>query len=214
MPRIRLFLFALFLPTLASAGLVRIEVKERIPFAEGLSFGRSASYEVIEGRLFFEADPKDPANARITDVALAPVNEKGQIEYWADFTLLKPVDPAKGNGTLLYDVHNRGNKLALWTFNDGVRSNTPRDVEHAGHGYLMDEGYSVLWTGWSGEIEEDGQGRLLGGLPVAVNPDGSPVTGRNHVEITVDEKEMSRAFFQSPWGTSVAYPAVSLDTAN
>ncbi|NLT69803.1 MAG: hypothetical protein GXX91_03810 [Verrucomicrobiaceae bacterium] len=214
MPRIRLFLFALFLPTLASAGLVRIEVKERLPFSDGLSFGRSGSYEVIEGRLFFEADPKDPANARITDVALAPVNEKGQIEYWADFTLLKPVDPAKGNGTLLYDVHNRGNKLALWTFNDGVRSNTPRDVEHAGHGYLMDEGYSVLWTGWSGEIEEDGQGRLLGGLPVAVNPDGSPVTGRNHVEITVDEKEMSRAFFQSPWGTSVAYPAVSLDTAN
>lgn len=214
MPPLR-HLFLLFaFPTLASAGLVRVEVKEQVPFAGGISFGRSGSYTLVEGRLFFEADPKDPANAPITDLALAPVNDHGQIEYWADFTLLFPTDPAKGNGTLLYDVHNRGNKLALWTFNDGVRTNTPRDAEHAGHGFLMREGYSVLWTGWSGEIQDDGTGRLLGGLPIALNPDGSPVTGRNHVEITVDEAVKSRAFFQSPWGISAAFPSVSPDNGD
>lgn len=207
------FLFLLVaMPTFASAGLVRVEVKEHLPFAGGASFGRSGTYELVEGRLHFEVDPKDPVNARITDLALAPLNERGQVEYWADFTLLHPTDPAKGNGTLLYDVHNRGNKLALWTFNDGVRTNTPRDEEHAGHGFLMREGYTVLWTGWSGEIQDDNTGRLLGGLPIAKNPDGSPVTGKNHVEITVDEPVKSRAFFQSPWGISAAYPAVSLDT--
>ncbi len=211
MTPLRFFFLCLSIPTLASAGLVRVEVGERVPFAGGMSFGRSGAYELVEGRLFFEADPKDPANARITDLALAPVNDRGQVEYWADFTLLYPTDPAKGNGTLLYDVHNRGNKLALWTFNDGVRSNTPRDAEHAGQGFLMREGYSVLWTGWSGEIQDDGNGRLTGGVPVAKNPDGSPVTGRNHVEITVDEPVKSRAFFQSPWGVSTAFPAVSLD---
>ncbi len=211
---LRILLFALLLPALASAGLVRVEVKEHLPFADGIPFGRTGAYEIVEGRLFFEADPKDPANARIADLALAPVNDRGRIEYWADFTLLMPADPAKGNGTLLYDVHNRGNKLALWTFNDAVRTNTPRDPEHAGHGFLMREGYAVLWTGWSGEIQDDGTGRLLGGLPVAKNPDGSPVTGRTHVEITVDEPVKSRAFFQSPWGISAAYPAVSLDPAD
>lgn len=209
---LRLILLPGLFPALASAGLVRVEVKERVPFAGGVSFGRSGSYELVEGRLHFEADPKHPANARVADLALAPVNDRAQVEYWSDFTLLYPADPAKGNGTLLYDVHNRGNKLALWTFNDGERSNTPRDVEHAGHGFLMREGYTVLWTGWSGEIQDDGTGRLLGGLPVAKNADGSPVTGKNHVEITVDDPVKSRALFQSPWGISAAYPAVSLDT--
>ncbi len=205
-------LLLLAIPTLAAAGLVRIEVNERLLFADGVSFGRSGCYEIVEGRLHFEADPKDPANARITDLALAPVNERGQIEFWADFTLLMPADPAKGNGSLLYDVHNRGNKLALWTFNDGALSNEPHDASHAGNGFLMNEGYSVLWTGWSGEIQDDGTGRLLGGLPIAKNTDGSAVTGRAHVEISVDEPVKSRAFFQSPWGISAAYPAVSLDT--
>lgn len=212
-PRILLPLLALLAPGLSFAGLVRVEVKERVPFADGQSFGRSGAYELVEGRLFLEADPKDPANARIADLALAPTNERGQVEFWADFCLLMPADPAKGNGTLLYDVHNRGNKLALWTFNDGVRSNAPRDPEHAGHGFLMREGYSLLWTGWSGEIQDDGTDRLLGGLPVATQPDGAPVTGRNHVEFAVDEAVKSRAFFQSPWGISAAYPAVSQDDA-
>lgn len=205
------WLLVLLVSVPSFAGLVRVEVKERGPFAAGRSFGRTGAYEFVEGRLFLEADPKDPANARIADLALAPTNERGQVEFWADFALLMPTDPSRGNGCLLYDVHNRGNRLALWTFNDGVRSNAPRDAEHAGHGFLMREGYSVLWTGWSGEIQDDGTDRLLGGLPIAVNPDGSPVTGRNHVEIAVDEAVKSRAFFQSPWGISAAYPAASLD---
>lgn len=214
LPRLLSALASLLLACPAEAALVRVEVSGRFPFADGISFGRSGAYELVEGRLHFEADPKDPANARIADLALAPVNERGQVEYWADFALLMPTDPAKGNGALLYDVHNRGNKLALWTFNEGERSNQPRHAGHAGNGFLMREGYSVLWTGWSGEIQDDGTGRLLGGLPVARNPDGSPVTGRVHVEIAVDEPARSRAFFQSPWGVSAAYPAVSLDTAD
>jgi len=205
---------ALLHPIIASAGLVRVEVKEKQPFAGGASYGRTGTYEIINGRLHFEIDPKDPANARIVDLGLASVNERGKIDYWSDFTLLKPVDPVKGNGTLLYDVHNRGNKLALWTFNEGVRTNIPAGPEHAGNGFLMREGYSVLWTGWSGEIQDDGTGRLLAGIPVAVDPDGSRVTGRNHVEITVDEPAFSRDFFQSPWGISAAYPSVSPDNAD
>ena len=212
--RSALFLITLSIPAIAFAGLIRVEVKERAPFAEGASFGRSGAYELINGRLFFEVDPKDSANARIADLALAPVNEEGLVEFWSDFTLLAPLNPAKGNGSLLYDVHNRGNKLALWTFNEGTRTNTPSKLDHAGNGFLMREGYSVLWTGWSGEVQDDDTGRLLAGIPVAMNADGSPVTGRNHVEITVDEMVFSRDFFQSPWGISAAYPADSLDNAD
>lgn len=204
-------LLALSGPRSARAEVVSVEIRERTPFAEGRPFGNTGAYEILNGRLFFEADPEDDANARIADIERAPRNDRGLVEWWADFSLLVPVDPNKGNGALLYDVHNRGNKLALWTFNEGERSNDPRDLVHAGNGFLLREGYSVLWTGWSGEILADGTNRLLSGLPIAVKPDGSPITGRTHVEISVDEPAKSQVFFASPWGVSDAYPTISLD---
>ncbi|MEX2577735.1 MAG: alpha/beta hydrolase domain-containing protein [Verrucomicrobiales bacterium] len=196
------------------AEVARMEIKERKPFAEGRSFGRTGAYEIVHGRLFFEVDPKEPANARITDLDRAPTTAEGRVEFRADFSLLKPVDPEKGNGSLLYDVHNRGNKLALWTFNEGVRTNEPEAAEHAGNGFLLREGYSLLWTGWSGEVRADGTGRLLGELPVALRENGEAITGRTHVEMTVDEPAFSREFFWSPWGTSEASPAASLDNSD
>ncbi|MBN2296688.1 MAG: hypothetical protein JXM70_29940, partial [Pirellulales bacterium] len=43
---------------------------------------------------------------------------------------------------------------------------------------------------------------------------GKTITGKAHVEICVDEPVKSRAFFWSPWGTSAAYPAASLDNCH
>lgn len=195
----------------ARAEVVAVEVRERVPFAEGKAFGHVGAYEILNGRLYFATDPTAPGNERVTDIELAPRNAEGKVEWWADFSLLKPVEAQKGNGCLLYDVHNRGNKLALWTFNEGERSNDPRDLVHAGNGFLFREGYSILWTGWNGDVLGDGTNRLLAGLPVAVNKDGTAITGRTHVEISVDEPASSQRFFWSPWGVSDAYPTVSLD---
>jgi len=193
----------------ASAEVVRIEIEKREPFAKGQSFGDIGAYEILDGRLFFEVDPEDQANARITDLKLAPRNERGKVEFQCDFFLLKPLDPKKGNGRLLYDVHNRGNKLALWTFNEGERTNQPSGPEHVGNGFLMRQGWSLLWTGWNGDVAGDGTGRLLADLPVALSEDGRPIKGRSFVEISVDDAGVfSRPFFWSPWGTAKAYPAV------
>ncbi len=199
---------------LVTAEVVRVQVDKREVFANGQKFGDTGAYELLEGRLYFEVDPDAAANTRITDLGLAPMNEKGKVEFWSDFFLLTPVDTERGNGCLLFDVHNRGNKLALWTFNEGERSNDPSSADHAGNGFLFEQGYSVLWTGWSGDVVEDGKHRLLAGLPIATNGDGvDPVTGRCHVETTVDEAAKSRPFFWSPWGTPAAYPAASLDNS-
>lgn len=198
-------------PGPAMAEVTRIKIDRRQPFADGHSFGQTGAYETLSGRFFFEVDPEAPANACITDLKRAPCNQNGKVEFWADFFLLKPVDPAQGNGRLLYDVHNRGNKLALWTFNDAERTNEPINMDHAGNGFLLREGYSLLWTGWNGDVVGDGTGRLLAGLPVAVEKDGSPITGKTYVEISVDEKTHSQPFFGSPWGTPAAYPTVSLE---
>ncbi len=196
---------------LTRAGVVRLEITERVPFAEGHLFEHSGSYEKLKGRLHIEVDPDDETNARICDLKLAPRNERGLVECWTDFFLLKPVDPRRGNGRILYDVCNRGNKLALETFN-GARSNNPITLADAGSGFLMRQGYSILWTGWNGDVMADGTDRLLAGLPVALE-NGRPVTGPAHAEICTKQKVYSRAFFWSPWGTSAAYPSVSLDNS-
>lgn len=206
--------FAAFLTGVVRAEVVRVEIDHRCPFADGHAFGHSGPYERISGKMFLEVDPEASANARITDLELAPRNARGRVECWTDFFLLKPVDLSRGNRRLLFDVHNRGNKLALWTFNEAAleNSNDPRSPADAGNGFLMREGFSVLWCGWNGDVVEDGRHRLLCGLPVATQG-GQPITGRIHVEVCVDEHTRSRPFFWSPWGTPAAYPSVSLDNS-
>jgi hypothetical protein len=208
-------LFAILFVLIQSvtAEVTRFEITERAPFAEGKVFGNSGAYERIKGRMFIETDPANVANDRVSDLQRAPLNGRGKVESWTDFFLLKPVDAAKGNGVLLYDVNNRGNMLALWTFNDGERTNDPKTEAHVGHGFLMNHGFSVLWCGWNGEVQADDTQRLLCGLPIATE-NGKTITGRAHLEITSTEKVFSRAFSWSPWGIGAAFPSVSLDNAD
>ena len=70
------------------------------------------------------------------------------MEYSADFDILRPADAAKGNGTLFYDVNNRGNKRLVHQFNDVPANNALDRAEHAGDGFLMRHGFSVVWSGW------------------------------------------------------------------
>jgi hypothetical protein len=206
-------LVAACLGAVAQAEVVRVEVAERAPFAHGASFGTAGAYERIKGRMFLETDPLFEANAGITDLKLAPRNVRGKVESWTDFFLLKPVAASKGNGKLLFDVNNRGNMLALWTFNDAERTNDPRSTAHAGNGFLLRRGYSLLSCGWNGEVVDDHTQRLLTELPVATNQ-GETITGRAHIEFSTTAKVFSRAFSWSPWGEFAAFPTVSLDDRN
>jgi len=196
--------------SVARPEIVRMRVDVRQPFAGGHSFGSAGPYEKLRGRMFVELDPEHPANARVADLRLAPRNQRNRVEGWVDFFLLKPVDPRRGNGRILYDVNNRGNMLALWTFN-GARGNNPTTLADAGNGFLMRQGYTLLCSGWAGEIVDDGTDRILAGLPIAKGKD-KPAAGNAYAEICVDQPVLSRPFFWSPWGVSDAYPALSLDT--
>ena len=60
-------------------GIQRIEVdpkRSESPTFEGRSFGSVGQYEKLRGTAYGELDPTDPRNAVITDIALAPVNER------------------------------------------------------------------------------------------------------------------------------------------
>ncbi len=184
-----------------------MQIDRREPFAAGHEFGTSGAYEKWTGRLYLEVDPLAAVNDRITDLTLAPRNDRDRVEFWTDFFLLAPADPKKGNGRLLFGVNNRGNKLLLGAFNDRG-GNDPTTVADAGNGFLMRHGYAVLWCGWNGDVLPGGD-RLVMGLPVATDH-GKPITGRIYAEVLVDNETYSQPFY---WGNSNVYPSVTLDNA-
>ena len=133
----------------ASAEVTRIEITKRQPFAGGTNYGNTGAYERLTGKFHGELDPAHASNAGITDIERAPRNARGRVEYSGDLDILKPVDLSRGNGTLLYDVNNRGNKTVLAVFNSSAtRENDPTTEAHGGNGFLMRNGFTVVWSGW------------------------------------------------------------------
>jgi hypothetical protein len=156
----------LLTPVTARAELRSLEFYQREPFAGGMAFGETGPYEKLVGVARFAVDPAHLRNRGIVDLERAPRNADGKVEFEADVFLLAPKDPSRGNGAILYDVNNRGNKLALRFFNNGPGGNNPSRAADAGDGFLFRRGYTVVWCGWLGEMLP-GDGRLLLGAPVA-----------------------------------------------
>lgn len=186
--------------SVGTAAVVRVEVATREPFADGASFGTTGAYEIMRGRLVYSVDVASPANARIVDLQLAPRDGSGRVAFSGDFVLLKPVDLARGNHRLLYEVTNRGNLAVLARLNRGEGTNEPRTAAHAGSGFLMRQGYSILWSAWNWDVEP-GQGRLQIELPVATEA-GRTITGLVAAEIVVNQPS---AVEPVAWGGSRGY---------
>ena len=141
-------LLVLLLTTSVEAAVTSVEITRREPFAGGHAFEGAGAYEKVVGRFHGELDPAHPMNRGIVDLDLAPRNARGRVEYVSDFYILRPVDLTRGNGALLYDVNNRGRKYALVQHNSGVPADDPSTSEHAGNGFLMRHGFTVVWSGW------------------------------------------------------------------
>ncbi len=188
---------------------VTLTIDERSPFAGGRAFGDAGPYERLRGRARIAVDPDHPGNTVITDLDKAPREEDGTVVCTADFVLLKPVDPARGNRRLFYDYGNRGNMRSLQFFNDAPGSNDPRTAAHAGNGYLFRRGYTVLWSAWQGDLVP-GNDRVMLEVPVATDGD-APITGTVAQEFIVDEPGVTTLPLSARSSTR-PYPTVSRDT--
>src|SRR5438034_762234 len=178
-------------PAAADARVTRIEISKQEPFAAGQTFGSTGAYEKVIGRFHGELDPKNPLNAVIVDLDKAPHNARGMVEYSADFYILKPVDITKGNGALFYELSNRGNKGILPRFNYAASSNDPSTTQHAGDGFLMQRGYTLLWNGWMTGIGAANNALTIQ-LPVAANP-SAPIVETVWDELLFNQAEVKEA---------------------
>ena len=130
-------------PNPAAADIKTITIKSRVPFANGQSFGTIGAYEEILGIAVGEIDPKDPRNALITDIGLAPRQPNGKVAYRTTFTIRKPLDMTKASGVLFYNVVNRGNNNGPSTWHYGG---------DPGDGFMYKLGQVMLWSGWQGDM--------------------------------------------------------------
>ncbi len=116
----------------ARAEVVRFVVEERQAFAS-----KGIAYEKLTGRFYGQLDPRHKLNAIITDIELAPRNDRGMVEYSATFIILKPVDMDKSTGVIVYQVPNRGRQTM------------------EGGGFYADfrsAGHTLVASGWQADI--------------------------------------------------------------
>ena len=164
----------------------------------------------MSGRVLFAIDPEAPENRNVVDLEHAPRNPSGLVEYATDFYMLKPAELSQGNHRLLYNVNNRGNNGSfLRYFNDAAESNEPSNADHAGNGFLMRRGYSIVWSGWQGDILP-GNGRMTMTLPIATE-NGREITGLVRAEFIAAEPEVM-VFPLSGNEYTLGYETASLDT--
>jgi hypothetical protein len=156
-------------PGRADAEIRTITITSRAPAFGGQVFGAAGAYEQIKGIAAGEIDPRDPRNALITDLELAPRNARGRVEYRTTFTIMRPVGTSAG--VLFYNIVNRGGHNGPNTWHVGG---------DPGDGFLYKLGHVILWSGWQGDqpIGTVGADQEAIDVPVAKNPDGTPITGR------------------------------------
>ncbi len=181
------------------ARVIEFEVTSRqAPTFDGRSFGSVGAYEKIIGRAKIALRPDDPNNAGIVDIDRAPRNASGEVEVTTTVYILKATDASKANGKLFYDVLNRGRKLGLELMNDAPPSNDPTASADAGNGFLMQQGYTIVWSGWQGDVAT---ANALLGLEVPSLPG---VTGSSREEFVFDHTK-------SPVTADLSYPAADPD---
>ena len=185
----------------AHARVVEFEVTSRqAPTFDGRSFGSVGAYEKITGKAKIALKPDDPRNTGIVDINLVPRNATGEVEVTTTVYILKPLDATKASGKLFYDVLNRGRKLGLELMNDAPTSNDPTASADAGNGFLMQQGYTIVWSGWQGDVAT---ANALLGLDV---PSVPGMTGTSREEFVFDHTK-------NPITADLSYPAAELDPA-
>jgi Alpha/beta hydrolase domain len=156
--------------------ITAIEITSRAPFVGGATFGTIGAYERLDGVALGELDPAHPANRGIVNIGKAPRNARGMVEYRSDICILRPADPERGNGRILYEVNNRGRIMLFANLCAGKPGNRPESVADLGNALPLHRGFTLVWSGW-----DSGAPRANGGLgldaPIATD-NGAPIVRR------------------------------------
>ena len=185
------------------ARVVRLRIERRELVLSGKPFGLAGPYEKLVGKAEFSLDPALAQNRAVVDLALASRTE-GEVRFIADFYLLKPVETRRGNGRLLYEVPNRGGKSLLRTFQRAASALDPTSEAEIGNGWLMRQGFTLVWMGWQWDVPET-PGLLRLDAPIASEA-GKPITGMVRANIILTDREPTASLADR---SHLAYPVLN-----
>ena len=145
-----------------------LEVVES-PALDGRRFGDIGQYELLRGVVAGEADPADRRHQHIVNLDRAPRTAAGRVAYRATVEIYRPVDMSRWNRAIFHTVSNRG----------GAGAAEPA---------LLERGFAFVRVGWQGDLTPT-ESNIVAYLPVATNPDGSPVVGPALEEFIFNDAE-------------------------
>ena len=128
----------------ASAEVVRIDVRSREDFG---------THERVIARVHYAVDPKLPANQGIADLAAAPRNADGKVEFAGDLLLFLPTRPASARGTVFLEVVNRGRDQSLGLMSDARQRDLAPENWNLGDRFLLEQGFTVAFLGWQFDVQ-------------------------------------------------------------
>lgn len=170
-PRVAaLFLTLILIVLPLNARVTRLEIASRTDVLNGKPFGDAGAYERITGRVYFSLPVGNPHNQGIVDLRNAVNLKDGEVEFSSDFVIVRPRDAAKGNGSMLLEVPNRGRSRII-SLVDGGNWDVAKD---AGDAWLLRNGYTIASLGW--QWDADGADALRFYAPIA-KENGKTITG-------------------------------------
>ncbi len=187
-------------------GITRIDIAQTTP-VPGTYGDLGIAYELLNGVAYGELDPSSPQNADIVNIHRAPVNRRRHVEYNVEIAIMRPSVAGTGNHKLIYSVVNRGNGVPI--------PGAAPDPQTSGTGFWMSQGYTILWSGWQGELWPGSAATLKGHFPTATNR-GQPIVGLSREEYMPDTGGNGGFPFSDDGATftgNLTYPTASLDPA-
>ena len=157
----------------ADARVQRIEIVSRQAFAAGTEFGHAGAYEKLRGRAFFALDPDTAANGPIADLKLAPRNDRGLVEFSAEFLVCDP--PTSLAATARFCT--RSTTAAISPFSVSCTKRPPTMIRPPQRmpATVFCFDWALPWCGRRGLLR-----------PPIATKDGTPITGKVAYELTVD----------------------------
>jgi hypothetical protein len=174
-----------------------IAITSRHDVLAGKEWGAIGAYEKLDGTVHFAVDPNNPHNRAIPNIAKAPRDAKGLVEFSSAFTIITPKNRSKANGVAFFEADNRGHRSLLSSFSRASRDNGTEEEQY-GDGSLLKDGFTLVWVGWQFSVAHEA-GLLTADLPVAME-NGQPIPGR-----------VSSFGIGPPWIVTKAGPTLTMD---
>ena len=152
--------------------LVRIDVERRAPVAGGMAFGDTGPYEWLAGKAYYAIDPNEAGAAlhlRSGPGAAEPRRPGRVRRHRRHREAGRPRAAATGACSTSSPTAAVGPRSPRFNYGKGRDLSNP---ESAGDGFLMRLGYTVMWSGWQGDLIDRGT-NVVAYLPEA-QQDGQP----------------------------------------